>query len=92
MHRQGKSVRAMQADLLAKGVSRGITGEVLRAFEEKIGDPDLSAAIAYAKKRRLGPYRAEDREAHRDRDATKLLRRGFEWDVVERVMRAAPAQ
>ena len=91
MHRQGKSVRAMRADLLARGVSRAIANEVLRAFEEKVGDPDLSAAIAYAKKRRLGPFRADDREANRDKDATKLLRRGFDWHVVERVMRS-PAQ
>src|SRR5688500_5267728 len=92
MHRQGKSVRAMQADLLARGIARAVTSEVLRAFEEKMGDPDRSGAIAYAKKRRLGPYRAEDRDAYRDSDATKLLRRGFEWDVVERVMRSAPGQ
>jgi regulatory protein len=89
MHRQGKPVRAMRAELLGKGVPRRITDEVLRSFEQKIGDPDLSAAIAYAKKRRLGPFRSENREEHRNKDATKLLRRGFDWDVVERVMRSA---
>jgi regulatory protein len=91
MHRQGKSLRALQADLLGRGVARQIASEVVRALEAKIGDPDLSAAIAYAKKRRLGPFRPEEREAFRDKDATKLLRRGFEWHVVERVMRTSPS-
>lgn len=90
MHRQGKSLRAVRADLIARGIERKIAGEVVRAFEEKIGDPDLSAAMAYARKRRLGPFRVEEREAFRERDATKLLRRGFDWDVVERVMRGPP--
>ncbi len=86
MHRQGKSLRAVQADLIAKGVSRAVGSEVLKAFAEKLGDPDLSAAIAYARKRRLGPFRLDDWDAHRRQDAGKLLRRGFDWDVVERVM------
>jgi regulatory protein len=91
MQRQGKSTRAVQADLLARGIGHEIANDVVRALEQRNGDPNLSAAIAYAKKRRLGPYREEDREAYRNEDATKLLRRGFEWDVVERVMRAPAA-
>ncbi len=88
LHRQGKSLRVVCADLMAKGIARALAVEVVTAFEKKLGDPDLSAALAYAKKRRLGPYRMEDRDAHARGDATKLLRRGFDWDVVERVLRA----
>jgi regulatory protein len=88
MHRQGKSLRAVRADLMGRGVARDVAGEVVRLFEAKLGDPDLSAAVAYAKKRRLGPFRPDDRDTHKNKDAGRLLRRGFDWDIVTKILAA----
>ena len=45
------------------------------------------AARAYAKRRRLGPYRRPDlRAAHRDRDLAALARAGFAYGLARRVI------
>jgi len=55
--RRGKSLRTIRAGLAAKGVGAGDTAAALGALREEGGDPDLAAACAFARRRRLGPYR-----------------------------------
>jgi regulatory protein len=55
--RRGKSLRTIRAGLAAKGVGAGDTAAALDALREEGGDPDLAAACAFARRRRLGPYR-----------------------------------
>lgn len=90
LHRKGKALRAIQADLLGKGVPRNVADETVADLRERLGGtPDLSAAVTYARKRRLGPFRTSgDRSLERERDAARLARRGFGWDVVRRVIDA----
>lgn len=55
-----------------------------------VGEADAveeQAAQAYAKRRRLGPYRRPDqRAAHRDRDLAALARAGFAYGLARRVV------
>ncbi|MHA1114431.1 MAG: regulatory protein RecX, partial [Alphaproteobacteria bacterium] len=50
---------------------------------------DLAAAIAYARRRRLGPWRvAAARAERRERDLAALARAGFNYDLARRVVDA----
>lgn len=92
LHRRGTSTRRIREKLATKGVGRDEAEAALAAVEEDAeGDPDLVAASAYARRRRIGPYRREGREEHRDRDLAALARAGFSYEVARRVVEARDA-
>jgi regulatory protein len=89
LFRGGRSGRAIRAYLAARGIDQDIAGRALaqRAGEEGDEDPDLTAALLLARKRRLGRFRPEEARAdHRDRDLSALGRAGFSWEVARRVV------
>ena len=90
LHRRGASTRAIREKLAAKGVDRDTADAALGGLREDVeGDLDLAAAMALAKRRRLGPFRpAEARAAHREKDMAALGRAGFAYDVARRVVDA----
>ena len=66
-----------------------IQREETRTLFLSTGDPELAAALTYARRRRIGPYRpAGDRAAARARDLAALSRQGFDYDVARRVIDA----
>lgn len=89
LHRRGASARAIRTALAAKGVAPDPIAAALSRLEEETDAPELAAALTYARRRRLGPYRrASEREARRERDLAALGRRGFDLDLVRRVIDA----
>ena len=89
LFRRGLPRRGIKAMLHAKGVAGAHIDEALAAVEAETGDPDLAAALAYARRRRIGPYRPEsERGRSRHRDLAALSRRGFDVDTVRRVIDA----
>ncbi|MFA7429205.1 MAG: RecX family transcriptional regulator [Rhodospirillaceae bacterium] len=96
---RGHSVRAVLSRLAAKGVSRDHIDNALVHLAEEIAlpgqdaadiDPDIAAAVAYARRRRLGPWRdPEVRADFRTKDMGALARRGFSSETVRRVLGAA---
>ncbi len=87
--RRGQSLRGIRLLLLQKGVGEDEIAGALAGLRLETGDPDLAAALAYARRRRLGPYRPADLRAEtRDRDLAALARRGFASDLVLRVVDA----
>lgn len=106
LHRQGKGVRAIRRGLMRKGVEAEVIDSALATLAEDVAletgaDPgagqqadlrttDMAAAIRYARRRRIGPYRdAAAREASRGRDLAALGRQGFDYDTARRVVEAA---
>ena len=88
--RRGNPRRGIARALAAKGVAPAAIDAALAASAEEHADPDLAAAIAYARRRKLGPWRAPaNRAEHRDRDLAALARRGFRFDLAQRVIGAA---
>ncbi len=86
---RGLPRRSIKAMLHAKGVAGSHIDQALAAVEAEIGDPDLAAALAYARRRRIGPYRSESQRMQcRQRDLAALSRRGFDFDTVRRVIEA----
>lgn len=90
---RGGSARAIRAKLAAKGVPAPLVERALAAVAEdgpgRGGDADLAAALAFARRRRLGPWRvAGARAARRARDLAALARAGFGYDLARRVIDA----
>jgi regulatory protein len=86
--RQGRPRAAIARRLAAKGVGSEAIDAALDGLVEDSADPDLSAAVAYARRRRLGPYRVKDRAGFRDRDLAALGRAGFSYDLARKVVAA----
>jgi len=89
LFRRGLSRRAISNRLMEKGVDRAIIDIQLNALLEDNPDPDLKAAIAFAKRRRLGPFRpADQRPDRRQRDLASLARGGFDFETANKVIHA----
>jgi len=92
LHRRGVSAHGIRARLAAKGVGADEIDAALAALRDEAPEPDLAAAIAYARRRRIGPYRAAgERETSRERDLAALARQGFDYDTARRVIDAEDA-
>jgi regulatory protein len=88
LFRRGTAPRAIRAALGAKGVAAPTIEAVLGTLGNG-GNPELVAATALARRRRLGPFRpAETRAGRRNKDLAALARAGFGYDVARRVIDA----
>lgn len=95
---RGQSLRAIRQRLAAKGVGRDHVDAALERLAEDLApagvdaaesDPDMAAAVTYARRRRLGPWRApEVRADFRQKDMAALARRGFSADIARRLLDA----
>lgn len=95
LQRRGGSTRAIRQKLRAKGLEEGQVDAAIGGLEgADAGEADLTAAIAYARRRRLGAFRpdrdgtGEARMAKRDKDIAALARAGFDLDTARRVIDA----
>jgi len=90
LRRRGASARSIRAALREKGVPGAIVRQCLDEVDGDQGEPELAAALTYARKRRLGPYRhdPDQREVQAQRDLARLARRGFSYDVSRTVIDA----
>lgn len=75
LRRRGASRRMISAKLSEKGVDRDLVQTLLARDETS----EREAAAAYARRRRLGPYRLRDRAERRDRDVAAMVRAGFSF-------------
>ncbi len=84
--RAGRSRRAVSAHLAAKGVPQELAQAALPDPES-----ELAAALAYARRRRLGPFRLLDADADtRRRELGALARAGFPQPVAQQALRMDP--
>ena len=86
----GRSGRAIGAYLAARGIESEAIGAALEARAEEAEnpeEPDLEAALRFARKKRLGRFRPpEDRADKRQRDMAALGRAGFSWHIAKTVV------
>jgi regulatory protein len=87
--RTGRSRRAIAAHLSAKGVASETAAAALPEGEEA----ELAAALAFCRRRRVGPFAraAEDAESRR-RALAALARGGFGHGVARRALAMDPAE
>lgn len=91
LRRRGSSARAVRANLMRKGLDGATIDTALSEEEDEAetGDPELTAAITLARKRRIGPFRDEEaRPANREKDLAALARAGFSYDMARTVIEA----
>jgi regulatory protein len=90
--RRGQSLKTIRAGLAAKGVAAEDAAAAIDALRGGGGDPDLAAAVAFARRRRLGPFRrapAEGNDELRLKELGAFARAGFSRAVAEAVLDCA---
>src|SRR5436190_19826738 len=84
---RGEPLRRIAAGLAAKGVAAEERSAALDTLRETAPDPDLAAACAFARRRRLGPFRRNPGD--RQRDLAVFARAGFARREAEAVLGCA---
>lgn len=88
LHREGHSRRAIVAHLAARGVPAETAGAALPADDTS----ELDAALAFARRRRIGPFRNGEADgAQRLRELGALARAGFPREVALRALATSDA-
>jgi regulatory protein len=85
--RRGQSLRTIRAGLADKGVAAADMEAAFAGIGDERGDLDLAAACAYARRRRLGPFRRE--AADQARELAAFARAGFTRAVAEALLGCA---
>jgi regulatory protein len=89
LNRRGSSARAIRAKLAEKGVASDVITETLERLTDEDRDPELTAAVTLARKRRLGPYRVSgDRSEFKEKDMAALARAGFNYSTAQKIIEA----
>jgi len=88
LNRRGGSRRLIAAKLAGAGVARDATAAALGRLEEETPEAEWAAALAYARRRRLGAFRTtEDASPERHRkDLAAMARAGFALDLARRAL------
>jgi len=93
LHRRGMSGRLTRQRLQVAGVGADDVEQAMAALDDELGtDPakrELQAALAFARRRRLGPFRVKDREENKARDLASMARAGFAYALARKVIEAA---
>jgi regulatory protein len=90
LNRRGKSVRAIKSWLMQRGVPANIIEDAIKTLSAEIGEPDLAAAIAYARRRRFGPYRNKEKAPEaKDKELAAFARSGFSYPLARRIVEAS---
>ncbi|HRY23087.1 MAG: RecX family transcriptional regulator [Geminicoccaceae bacterium] len=87
---KGRPARRIVQELAAKGVDRNVAMGVLEGLGEETPDLDLAAALAFARRRRLGPWAVPGgRERTPEQALAAFARAGFPYAVARQVLEAA---
>ena len=93
LHRRGLSAAAIRNKLAGKGVGRE---DIAAAFEEVLSgqeEPEMEAAVSYARRRRLGVFRTSGQTDERWRkDLAAMVRAGHGYGVSQRALRGDTGQ
>ncbi|MBO85826.1 MAG: regulator [Deltaproteobacteria bacterium] len=91
-HRRGDPLPKMRGKLVRKRIPFDIIDQALRTLDEALKadgvDPRRQRALAYARRRRLGPWRRDParRSARREKDLAALGRTGVPWGLAREIV------
>ena len=86
---RGRPLRRVVADLIEKGIAGNAAEAAIAALREEGAEPDLAAACAFARRRRLGPFAASSDAHDRGRALGAFARAGFARRDAEAVLACA---
>ena len=93
LHRRGSSGRLTRQRLKLAGVDDDTLDKAMAGLDQELDtDPrqrEWQAAVALARRRKLGPFRQKGRQEHRNRDLAAMARGGFEYALAKKVIDAA---
>jgi regulatory protein len=86
----GRSSRVIAQKLKMKGVSAEVVQQKVAEATAEVSEDD--AALIWARKKRLGPYRkdASTRKDNRQRDLAALARAGFSFGIAKKIIDSEP--
>lgn len=88
LRRQGLSTRAILAKLQMKGLTPAQIEAALKIVDDEKEEPELAAAIAFARRKKLGPYRTRSQDPQKELAA--MGRAGFGFDIARRALNVSP--
>lgn len=89
LRQRGSSQRMIRAKLQEKGVGAETIDLVLADLEEDTPNAEVAAAVQFARRRRLGPFRQRPpADNQRERDMAALARAGFGYGLATKVIDA----
>ena len=94
LHRRGTSSKLTKQKLKMAGVDGDTLDRAMQALDQELDtDPakrEWTAAVALARRRRLGPFRPEaERKEKRQRDLAAMARAGFDYQLARKVIDAS---
>ena len=90
LFRRGKPQRVIQSALVAKGVAPDVAADAVATLAETSADPDFDAAVAFARRKRLGPYARTTVDADgRRKELASFARAGFSYQIARKVLDAS---
>jgi regulatory protein len=92
LHRRGTSSRLTRQRLKLAGIDADTLDKAMAGLDQELdtdpGQREWRAAVALARRRRLGPFREKERKEHRNRDLAAMARAGFDYDLARKVIDA----
>ena len=87
LRRRGKSTRYIQNHLTGKGLSADHISAALFHYAEEHSDDqgDETAALTFARKKKIGPYRGS-KEKNAQKELSSLARAGFSYDIARKII------
>jgi regulatory protein len=83
---RGGSAAMIRARLRGKSLPAELIDAALAGQTTDPAERELRAALRYARRRRLGPFRLAERAERRERDLAALGRQGFDYETARRVV------
>jgi regulatory protein len=89
--RRGRPSRRIQATLVAAGLAPEMAADAVGGLAEQTDDVDLDAALAFARRKRVGPYaRSAAAPERRQKDLAAFARAGFSFQMARCILDMAP--
>jgi regulatory protein len=89
LRRRGKSERYILGFLKSKGLDTALIQSTLEQYAQQNlaedGRTDKDAALIFARKKRLGPYR-RDKEKHTQKELGAFARAGFSYEIARKII------
>jgi regulatory protein len=92
LHRRGTSSRLTRQKLKLAGVDNDTFDKAMAGLDQELDTTprqrEWTAAVALARRRRLGPFRQKERKENRTRDLAAMARGGFDYELARKVIDA----
>ncbi|NQV83006.1 MAG: regulatory protein RecX [Rhodospirillales bacterium] len=87
LHQRGNSTRIIRGKLKQKGLDTEAIEFALAALRDDDENPERTAAIRFARRRRLGPFATRKPEdGQREKHLAAMARAGFSYDLARRII------